>query len=62
MWYKDYRQKKRVRFQDRCETNLSSKSTHHCDSREDTRGRRNPEVFTITEIPEEQVELEKGYY
>ena len=49
------------RFQDGCEKNqsLNKTTTVIVDNIPEE---KEPEVFAIPEIPEEQVELEKGYY
>ena len=50
-----------VRFQNGCENNLSSNQLTIVTVEKITE-EKEPEVSEITEIPEEQVELEKGYY
>ena len=50
-----------VRFQNGCEKNLSSNQLT-VRIVEKIPVEEEPEVSTIPEIPEEQVELEKGYY
>ena len=50
-----------VRFHDGCEYNLSS-NKFTIVKVEKIPEEKEPEVFAIHEIPEEQVELEKGYY
>ena len=50
-----------VRFQDLCENNLSSNKLTIL-TVEKIPYEKEPEVSAITEIPEEQVKLDKGYY
>ena len=50
-----------VRFQDGCKNNLSSNQLTMVIV-EKIPEEKEPEVFLIPEIPEEQVELKKGYY
>ena len=50
-----------VRFQNGCENNHSSNQLTVVIV-EQIPEEKEPEVFKIAEIPEEQVELEKGYY
>ena len=50
-----------VKFQYRCENNLSSDQLTIVIV-EKIPEEKEPEVFVIPEIPEEQVKLEKGYY
>ena len=50
-----------MRFQDSCEDDLSSNQLTVVIV-EKIPEEREPEVFEISEIPEEQVKFEKGYY
>ena len=50
-----------MRFQDGCKNNLSSNQLTMVIV-EKIPEEKEPEVFLIPEIPEEQVELKKGYY
>ena len=50
-----------VRFQDGCKNNMSSNQLTIVIV-ENIPEEKEPEVFEIPDIPEEQVELEKGYY